>query len=256
MDCRPDSGPDADPDSGPDPFRHHPALREKIADPLASFFRTFHPATFDAQVLASGGAADWRYSDKVREAMRAQTLAGRLDRDLWVFAYGSLMWDPAFRFAEVRRGTIRGLSRHFSLVDTYGARGSRNAPGLMVALDRGEGCQGLAFRIAGADVGAETEILWRRELLGPAYLPAFVEVSTDFGAVEALAVVANRACPLIRPDLSRAEQVRFVATGRGTLGTSLHYLENIAAQFAVLGLQDAEVSELLAEVRAYTGPTD
>ena len=243
----------ADLDPSCDPYRHHPGLRDRIAPPLASFFRTFQPSTFDAQVIAAGGDTDWRYPDHSREAMRAATLAGRLDRDLWVFAYGSLMWDPAFCFAEVRRGAITGFARRFILLDTYGARGSREEPGLMVALDHGDGCQGLAFRIAGRDVAAETEILWRRELLGPAYLPAFVTVTTDFGPVEALTVVANHASPVIRPDLSRAQQVQYIATGRGMLGSSREYIENIAGQCAALELHDPELSGLLAEVRAWPG---
>lgn len=242
-------------ESPSDPYRHHPALRGRITAPLTSFFRTFLPSSFDAQVIAAGGGVDWRYPDATREAMRAETLAGRLDRDLWVFAYGSLMWDPAFCFAEVRRGAISGLARHFILLDTYGARGSVERPGLMVALDQGHGCEGMVFRIAAEDVDAESEVLWRREMLGPAYQPAFVTVSTEFGAVEALAVVANHAAPVIRPDLSRAQQIEYIATGCGVLGSSLQYIENIAAQCAALGLQDADLAGLLADVRAFgAGP--
>lgn len=235
----------------PDPFVHHPALRDRIVAPLTSFFRTFEPAAFDAQMKAGGWPDDWRYSDADREALRKHTLAGRLGQDLWVFAYGSLMWDPAFHFAELRRGSITSHSRCFSLKDTFGGRGSREVPGLMVALDKGDGCHGLAFRIAAEHVDRETEILWRRELITSTYVPAFVRVSTDFGQLEALTVVANRASADICPDLSRAEQVRYIATGKGFLGTSLQYCENIAAQLDLLGLQDASVSGLVADARAY-----
>ena len=76
-------------------------------------------------------------SNEEREATRHEILSGRRDADLWVFAYGSLMWDPAFLFEEVRRADVSGYARRFCLQDEIGGRGSRDAPGLMSALDRG-----------------------------------------------------------------------------------------------------------------------
>ena len=110
----------------PDPYIHAPQLRGRIADPQASFFRTFQPGDFDAALLAAGRPADWRYTDADREARRQAALSGRLQSDIWVFAYGSLMWDPAFVFAEVRRGRIAGYARRFCLSETY-ARGTRES---------------------------------------------------------------------------------------------------------------------------------
>lgn len=234
-----------------DPFVHHPVLRDKIADPFTSFFRTFRPADLDARLKALGAPDNWRYSDAEIEAARRTCLADRQDRDLWVFAYGSLMWDPAIRFAEVRRATIRGYARRFYLKDTLGGRGTRRAPGLMVALDDGRACEGLAFRISREHLDEETAILWRREQVAPAYRPVFAEVSTAGGKVEALAFVADHAAPMICPNVTRAEQVRYIATGKGILGTSLEYLENLAAHFAALGIEDDEISALLADARAF-----
>ncbi len=233
-----------------DPYIHAPPLRGRITDPLTSFFRTFRPSDFDAAMAAAGRPADWRYTDSDREARRRAALAGRLHADIWVFAYGSLMWDPAFVFAEVRRGRIAGYARRFCLSEDY-ARGKPGAPGLMAGLDHGPGCEGLAFRIAADIADRETEILWRREGIGPAYRPVFAPVTTAQGVVEALAFVADHASPLIFPDLTRADQVRLIATGVGVLGSSRDYLENIAAQFAVLGIEDAGVSDLLEDVRAF-----
>lgn len=239
-----------------DPFTHHPGLRGRITDPLTSFFRTFRPSDFDAAMEAAGRPADWRYSDAERETRRKAALAGRLDADIWVFAYGSLMWDPAFVYAEVRRGRIAGYARRFCLSETY-ARGTPDAPGLMAGLDDihdgGPGCEGLVFRIAAEAVDRETEILWRREGLGSAYRPVFAPVTTAHGAVEALAFVADHASPVIFPDLTRDEQVKLIATGVGVLGSSREYLENIASQFAALGIDDAEVTGLLEDVRGYRG---
>ena len=164
------------------------------------------------------------------------------------------MWDPAIRFAEVRRATIRGYARRFCLKDTLGGRGTAAAPGLMVALDDGQACEGLVFRIAIDHVDEESAILWRREQLVPAYQPVFAEASTAAGAVEALAFVADHAAALICPEMTRAEQVRYAATGKGFMGSSLEYLENLAAQFAALGIEDKDIACLLEEVRAFGAP--
>ena len=242
------------PEPEPDPFLHHPGLRGRILAAEASYFRSFRAADLDPQLAALGFPPDWRRSDAAVEAMRRSFLAGRLDRDLWVFAYGSLMWDPGIRFAEIRRAHVPGHARRFIVEDTL-ARGTREAPGVQAALDRGEGCDGLAFRIAAADVDAETGFLWRRELFAPAYLPTFLAAETGPGPLEVLAMVADHDARMIRPDLTRAEQVRYLATGAGVLGTSLAYIENLAAQFAALRIEDPEVTSLLTEARAYAART-
>jgi glutathione-specific gamma-glutamylcyclotransferase len=238
-------------DMSPDPYTHHPSLRGKISDPLTSFFRNFKPSDLDERMKAIGRPDNWRHTDEELEANRLAFLDGRINRDLWVFAYGSLMWDPAFHFAEVRRGRVSGYARRFILKDTFGARGTPASPGLMAALDDGPGCEGLAFRIAGHEAEHESGYLWRRELLGYVYKPVFARVDTDLGQVEALTVIADRTSEFICPDLTREEQVRYIATGAGFLGTSLQYIENIAAHFAALGIQDREVDDLLAKARAF-----
>jgi cation transport protein ChaC len=234
----------------PDPFVHHPVLRGLIADPLKSFFRTFRPGDLDERMKALGAPADWRHSDAEIEASRTRFLADHGDADLWVFGYGSLMWDPSIRFTEVRRGRVIGYARRFCLRDTLGGRGTREAPGLMAALDTGPGCGGVVFRIPRAHLDEETAILWRRELLAPAYRPVFADVTTAHGDERALAFVADRNAAMIRPDLSRAEQLRLITTGAGFLGSSLQYLENLHAHLEALGIEDTEIAELFREARA------
>lgn len=235
----------------PDPFSYHPELRDKISDPLKSFFRTFTTEILSKQLKARGLTAEWWYSDSEREASRAQALAGHWDSDLWVFCYGSLMWDPAFRFDEVRRARVPDYARHFILKDIYGGRGTLEAPGLMAALDKGPGCDGLVFRISRDNIDEETEILWRREKVGPAYTPVFVQAIESDRRVTALTFVADHEADLIDASLSRAQQIEYCATGTGFMGSSLDYLRNIAKQFAALGIQDEEVSALLRETEAY-----
>lgn len=235
----------------PDPFLHHPELRDKIRDPYESFFRTFDPSDVDKRMQALGAPAHWRLSDEQREATRRTTLNGHADGDLWVFAYGSLMWDPGFLFEEIRQADVTGYARHFCLKDEIGGRGTRDAPGLVAALDKGSGCTGLAFRIAKDRVEAETEILWRREMLSGAYVPAFVEADTVHGHIRAITFLANRQAKRIRPDISRSDQIRYLATGKGILGSSLEYIENLVNHLTTLGIEDADVSSLLSDAKAY-----
>jgi len=203
----------------PDPFVHHPELRDEIADPMQSFMRSFTTATLAAKMKELGQPVRWWYLDGQREAMRARTLDGHRENDLWIFGYGSLMWDPGFRFAEVRRARVPDHARRFILKDIYGARGTADAPGLMAALDEGPGCDGLLFRIARELVEEETEVLWRREQIGPAYTATFVEAISAGRPIKALTFVADRDADLIDPNLTREEQVHtFWPPARGFWG--------------------------------------
>ncbi len=235
----------------PDPFSFHPELRGKITDPFESFFRTFNAFEVAAEMPDPSLLLDMLHTDAEREQSRTEALAGRLETDLWVFAYGSLMWDPAFRFTEVRRGCAPDYARRFILKDLFGARGTRAAPGLMAALDEGPGCEGLLFRIAREHVDEETEILWRREKAGPAYIPTFIDVNAGDQRVSALTFVADHGVEVIDADITRDDQIHFIATGSGFLGTSLEYLTNIDGQFQALGIVDEEVTSLLRETEAY-----
>ena len=112
----------------------------------------------------------------------------------------------------------------------------------------------MAFKVPRDDIEQETEVLWRRERIGPAYKPVFVEVAVGDSRVSALAFVADRTAELIDASLTRAQQIEYCATGAGFMGSRLQYLKNINEQFATLGIQDDEVSELLRETEAYLDP--
>ena len=236
-----------------DPYRHHPGLRGKIEDPLTSFFRDFDPATIEAELAARGLEPMPAYPDAEREAFRTAALDGRRDKDLWVFAYGSLMWNPAFLFEEVRRAHLPGFARRFILKDVSGGRGTPDHPGVMAALDSdpdGPGCDGLAFRIAAERLEEETDILWRRERISPCYHEEFLPASTDHGEITVLAFTADHDADMIHPDLSHEEQVTYAAFGEGILGTSFEYIQNLADRFEILNIEDPDMARLLADARA------
>lgn len=232
-----------------DPFRHHPELRGRIRPAEESFFRGFLPADMDADMAARGIAPGWPTPDADREAGRRRLLSGHRG-DLWIFGYGSLMWDPALRFTKVRRARLDGYSRRFCLKDTLGARGTAERPGLMAGLAVGGTCEGLAFRVAAGAVEAETEILWRREMIAPGYTPVFAAATLDDGAVRALTFVADPAAPHVDLALAPGEQARLIATGTGFLGSSLDYIDNLAAHLETLGIEDPELCALRGAARA------
>ena len=239
----------------PDAFRHHLGLAGKIRDPEQSFFRDLDPAAIDAIWAEAGNQDNPRYSDEVREAMRHEALAPWQGKDLWVFAYGSLMWDPAVYFAEVRRARLQGYQRSFCLVDRSGGRGTEEAPGLMAALDNGPHCDGLVFRLSAETADRESEIIWRREMMAPCYKAVFAPAETAHGTVEALCFVADPEADMIDTQLSHEDRVRFLATGTGRLGTSREYLENVIEGCRELRIEDPGLDALLAEVDAWPART-
>lgn len=233
-----------------DPFAHHPELRDLIADPQTSFFRNFSIERVIEQFPQMEAHRDWPYTDMQRETLRNAALSGH-SGDLWVFGYGSLMWDPALCFAEVRHAQAAGYARRMILVDWRGGRGTEDAPGLMAALDDGLGCDGLAYRIAADAVDCETEVLFRREMIAPGYHARFIEVMLDDGPVRALVFVADHSVPDIQAELSRNDQIRLIATGSGFLGSSRDYLANIVERFEALGIHDEDCVSLLRSVDAH-----
>ena len=234
----------------PHVFAHVPRLADKIVDPDRSRFR-MSLATFealDSKAREAGYPPDWRRPHEEREATRIEALDGRLHADLWVFGYGSLIWDPAIRVREIRKATVTGFHRSFCLKSRIG-RGSPEKPALIAALDHGGECRGLAFRIGKDDVEAETEILWMREMISNAYVPVFTGVDTPQGSAEALAFVINHHCGRYAPGLGPEETARIIATGEGILGANREYLFNLVEHLDILGIDDEELRDLHRRVR-------
>jgi cation transport protein ChaC len=230
-----------------DPFRHHPELRATIKPWESSYFREMDLAAIDARAAAQGRPEGWRTPCEVREAERLSWLEGHWEEDLWVFAYGSLMWDPAMDFAEVRHAWVDGFRRSFCLWDE-GGRGTPQVPGLMLALDRGGSCEGLTFRIEADKLDHETFILFRREMIARAYLPEWLELQTASGPVRALGFTANHENERIKPDLPLDLQTSMIARAEGHLGTNFAYLSDTRRKLGVLGIEDPYIAGLYDRV--------
>ncbi len=190
------------------------------------------------------------------EAERADSLRQILrDRPpgtdgVWLFAYGSLIWNPIIHYAERRVARIAGWQRAFCLSVPVG-RGTPANPGLMLALDQGGCCVGAALRIPEDLVAAELELVWRREMLSGAYMPRWLEVAApDTGVVfgRAIAFTINPANPFYVRDLDEAETVARLATARGRLGSAADYLFRTRDGLRALDVQDELVERLARAV--------
>jgi glutathione-specific gamma-glutamylcyclotransferase len=186
-------------------------------------------------------------SDEELRASRDETLARAAGDEVWVFGYGSLIWNPAFHFAEKRTGTIHGFHRRFCLWTPIG-RGSHDFPGLILGLERGGSCRGLAFRIEASKVKSELDIIWRREMVGAAYAPRWITVRTAGGMVRAITFVINHAHARYAGLLPEAKVAGIVARAEGGLGRCCDYLFNTVAHLDELGIGDRPLSRLAAQV--------
>lgn len=168
--------------------------------------------------------------------------------DVWLFGYGSLMWNPAIDFAERRPGAVHGWHRRFCLWLHMG-RGSPDNPGLMLALDRGGRCAGLLFRIPAAAARAELLLAWRREMFTGAYHSRWVTAMTEAGPVRAATFVANRAHPRYAGRLDEAAVAARVASASGSLGSCAAYLAETLGALRAAGLRDRALERLHRSVR-------
>jgi cation transport protein ChaC len=168
-----------------------------------------------------------------------------MTQDLWVFGYGSLIWNPAFEFAEQRLALLHGWHRRFCL-KMYLGRGTPQTPGLMLALDHGGACKGVAFRIAADKIREELGVLWLREMYGGAYHARWVNLQAGGERFRAVTFVINKAHPRYLKELSVEQTAAFIATGCGALGSCREYLENTVAHLQALGLRDAGLARIVA----------
>lgn len=171
------------------------------------------------------------------------------DGELWVFGYGSLMWDPGFPHLARAPALLRGWHRAMC-VYSHVWRGTPERPGLVLGLDRGGACRGVAFRVAAADRDAVLDYLDARERVTNVYLRHTVTVELMNGLrVAAAAYIADRTHEQYAGRLPLEKAARLIAQGRGRGGANPAYLENTIRHLDELGLREGALHALLARVR-------
>ncbi len=189
-------------------------------------------------------------SDEARAQSMRETLADTAPgEDVWVFGYGSLMWNPAINIRESRKARIEGYHRKFCLKLRFG-RGSPEKPGLMLGLDEGGECVGVAHRVAAEDVQSELGILWQREMISGAYRPVWLDTEMDGeGDARTVTFVINRDHPRYEDAITPEEAARRIATAEGVLGSNRDYLYRMIACLDSLDLKGGPMHDLERRVR-------
>lgn len=205
------------------------------------------------RLFHSGPTALRTMTDEERTELVQETLDSLADSsELWIFGYGSLIWNPALEYEAERRCRIQNYQKKFCFWTTLG-RGSVEQPGLMMGLVEGGECNGVAYRIDIEKAPHELDILFRREMLSFVYKPIWVEAScVDTGiSFNTLTFVVDPESERYAGKLTQAETVHSIATAVGPLGRNCDYLFQLSDRLHELGFEENEVAELARQVRDY-----
>lgn len=169
------------------------------------------------------------------------------DDACWVFAYGSLMWNPVFRPVERRMGVLHGYHRRFCFW-IHAGRATVQHPGLMLGLRPGGTCRGILLRLAAEDAATELPLLWKREMVTGAYIPRLLPVRSDHGTIRAITFIANPHHATFAGCLGMADTAAAVARASGPLGRNRDYLRQTVETLRQLGIPDRGLERLAKAV--------
>ncbi len=171
--------------------------------------------------------------------------------DLWVFGYGSLMWRPGFDFVERVPARLIGLHRALC-VYSFVHRGTPEQPGLVLGLDRGGMCRGIAFRVAAAAREKTVAYLRAREQVTTVYLETMRRIELEEKArrqVRALCFVVDRSHVQYAGRLTLAACLHHVRQGRGRSGPNRDYVLDAVQSLEALGYRETELHLLAEQLR-------
>lgn len=173
-----------------------------------------------------------------------ETLQQKSTDHLWIFAYGSLIWNPLFEYIERRVVTIEGWQRQFCLLAPVG-RGTIENPGLVLGLEPGNRCEGIAYCLP-IDERLESELLllWRREMVVGSYIPTWITAKNGSQEIEVLTFTVNCQHPVYVNNFSTSKIVESLATAKGVLGSSAEYLSCTVEGLFNAGIEDRKLIEL------------
>ncbi|MFK7879257.1 gamma-glutamylcyclotransferase [Roseobacter sp.] len=173
---------------------------------------------------------------------------------MWVFGYGSLLWNPGFDVAERCVGTLPGYARSFCMRSIH-HRGTETEPGLVLALDEEPAhvCEGVALAVATGHEAQTLIYLRERELISSAYLERELDIDlVDGRRVKALCYVINPEHVQYCGGMPLEEQAQIIAKAKGGMGPNTEYLFNTTAHLTDIGLHDPDLEWLSQRVRHLT----
>ncbi len=169
--------------------------------------------------------------------------------DIYVFGYGSLIFNPVFDYTERINAKIYGNHRRFCL-RTHIGRGSPDCPGLVLGLDRGGSCLGVAFKLNPKNATAELDLLWRREMITLAYHPRWVRLHTDRGITLGIAFISIPKHQNYAPLMSLEDEADIIAAASGFIGPCCDYLFDTVSGLRAHGIRDRYLENLVIAVKA------
>ena len=171
------------------------------------------------------------------------------DQPEWIFGYGSLMWDPGFPHAEKLPAILEGYHRAFC-VYSHHYRGTTEQPGLVLGLNLGGKCRGIAFRISSEALHEIITYLDERELIGYAYKPKRLPITFDDGtSVLAHTYIADQSHPHFAGSLSNGRSADLIISAKGAAGTNRDYALNAIRALEANGVVDTYLQSLLERLR-------
>lgn len=208
--------------------------------------------------LASGEGPEHCITRQTPENYRSNRVHGRsvltnsknADSDLWVFGYGSLIWRPGFAYIDSALAWVHGYHRSLCIF-SHVHRGTPERPGLVLGLDRGGSCQGVAFRVAARDRASTIDYLRERELVTSVYLERTLRLRlADGETVPALAFVVDRRHCQYAGRLPLEDMTRLVSEGVGINGDNPAYVRNTYEHLLRLDIHDAELAAVVGGLDA------
>jgi cation transport protein ChaC len=183
------------------------------------------------------------------EGATASALGQSSQQTLWVFGYGSLMWRPGFAYSQRCKAMLRGWRRSLCIY-SHVYRGTPERPGLVLGLDRGGACPGVAFRVEAALRDPTIRYLREREQPTTVYVERMVPIGLETGErVSALAYVADRLHPQYAGRLTREAMFEIVRRGTGKTGDNASYVTETCDHLLTIGVRDRDLEWLSARLR-------
>lgn len=169
--------------------------------------------------------------------------------DLWIFGYGSLMWDPGFPYVDWAPALVYGYHRELCIYSSRW-RGTPERPGLVLGLERGGACRGIAFRIAASDVPTSLDALWEREMRRGVYHPRLLHARLPGRKARVLTFIADPLHPGYAGALPTGRIAELIANCHGDRGPNVEYLARTLKHLAELGVRDHHLLRVMEAVHA------